>query len=341
MSFTEQKHISVALQGGGSHGAFTWGVLERLLEEKKLHLDGFCGTSAGAVNAVLLAYGLQLGNRETAKDLLNTFWSEVGSYGQFSPIQPSVFDLWFGKRGNLDYSFGYAAAEMLTNFFSPYQINPFNINPLGSILKGLVNFEKLKNCDVTKIFICATNVKKGRVKVFNTCDISLDAVMASCCIPQFNAAVEIDGEYYWDGGFMGNPPIFPLITGTNCKDILLVQINPINIPDVPTSASKIQDRISELSFNSSLMLEMRKFDLIDRLLEEGIDLGGKFRKVFMHHINPEERFGDLNMSSKMNISWDFIHYLRKNGNEYAEKWLSENFDNIGKASTCDVRENFL
>lgn len=338
---SEQKHISVALQGGGSHGAFTWGVLERLLEEKNLHLDGFCGTSAGAVNATLLAYGLQTGSRQTAQKMLEDFWTEIARLSQFSLLQPSWADLLFGKRGNMDFSLGFMATELLTNFFSPYQYNPFDINPLRSVLGKIVNFEKLKNCDVTNIFICATNVKRGKVKVFDTKEISLDAVMASCCIPQFNQAVEIDGEYYWDGGFMGNPPIFPLINGTKASDILIVQINPININEVPTSVAKIQDRINELSFNSSLMLEMRKFDLIDRLLEAGIDLGGRFRKMYVHNINPEESLGEFDLSSKLNASWDFIKFLRRIGNEYAEAWLKENFDKIGKESTCRVRETFL
>jgi NTE family protein len=341
MKVTEKKHISIALQGGGSHGAFTWGVLERLLEEENLVIDGFCGTSAGAINATLLAYGMHTGDRHTAKKLLRDFWTEVGRMSEFSPLQPSWLDNMFGKKGNLDYSFGFVSAEMMTNFFSPYQINPFNLNPLKSILAKLINFDSLQKCEITKLFICATNVRRGRVKVFKTDEITIDAVMASCCVPQFNQAVNIDGEDYWDGGFMGNPPIFPLIDGTNCKDIMIVQINAINVPEVPTSVAKIQDRISELSFNSSLMLEMRKFAFIDKLLDEGVDLGERFRKIYIHNINPEETLWELNLSSKLNTSSDFLNYLHGIGRKYANNWLKENQTSIGVRSTCPVRETFL
>lgn len=335
-----KKHLALALQGGGSHGAFTWGVLDRFLEEEDLVLDGFSGTSAGAMNATLLAYGLHSGTRQDARDLLHKFWKTVSNYALFSPLQPGPLDALIGK-GNMDYSPGFLSSEVTSIFLSPYQINPLGTNPLRNILLDLVDFESLKRCTATKIFVCATNVRRGRSKVFDLEHISVDAVLASACLPYMFKAVEIDGEDYWDGGFVGNPPIYPLIDGTDCCDVMIVQINPINLKNTPKNAPEIRDRINELSFNSSLMLEMRRIAFVDRLLDEGVDLGEKFRKIYIHNINPEEDMADLNISSKLNARWDFLLRLRDLGRSYADRWLSENFDKIGVESSCDIRKEFL
>ncbi len=337
----KEKHLAVALQGGGAHGAFTWGVLDRFLEEENLILDGFVGTSAGAMNATMLAYGLHLEGREKARELLEVFWKTNSQQAMFSPLQPSWYDKNFGKKGNMDFSLGYNLTELISLYFSPYQLNPAGYNPLKDILLKLVDFDRLKACKATQLFICATNVRRGRVKVFSLKDISVEVVLASANLPQLFHAVTIDGEDYWDGGFMGNPPIFPLIDGTNCSDIMVVQINPINIPDTPKSADEIQDRVNELSFNSSLMLEMRKIEFIERLLEEGYNPGGKFRKLHIHNINPEKDIWDLNVSSKLNATWDFLTHLRDLGRKYASEWLDANYDAIGERSTCNIRETFL
>lgn len=337
----QEKHLAVALQGGGSHGAFTWGVLDRLLDEENLFLDGFCGTSAGAMNATVLAYGLHIGGKKEAKELLEAFWRKASQYAMFSPLQPSWYDLNFGKPGNMDYSPGYYMTELLSLSTSPYQTNPNNYNPLKKILCDLVDFEKLKSCKVTKLFVCATNVRRGRAKVFNLDEISVDAVLASACLPQLFQAVTIDGEDYWDGGYMGNPPIFPLIDGTDCSDIMLVQINPINIPSTPKTADEIRDRVNELSFNSSLMLEMRRIDFVDRLLKAGFDYNGRLRSINIHNINPEVDIWDLNTSSKLNATWDFLTRMKRLGREYADNWLSAHYDKIGISSSCDVREVFM
>ena len=335
----ETKSLSLALQGGGSHGAITWGVLDRFLEEERLELEGFSGTSAGAMNAALLAYGLHIEGREKARELLHEFWKGVSDMAAFSPIQPTPWDALFGG-GNMDFSPGFMMAEVASMFISPYQANPLDINPLQDILESVIDFRSLRSCKVTKLFVCATNVRRGRARVFSLPEISCRAVMASACIPYIFKAVHIDGEDYWDGGFMGNPPIFPLIDA-GCKDIMLVQINPINIDKTPTSSTEIRDRINELSFNSSLMLEMRRIEFIDRLLDAGVDLGPKFRKIFIHNINPEKEVQPLNLSSKLNARWDFLRQLRDIGRQKADEWLAENFSRIGKESTCDVRATFL
>ncbi|NJL15233.1 MAG: patatin-like phospholipase family protein [Microscillaceae bacterium] len=336
-----EKHLALALQGGGSHGAFTWGVLDRFLEEETLKLDGFVGTSAGAMNATLLAYGLHLSGREKARELLHEFWKKASDYAYFSPLQPSWYDRAFGKKGNMDYSPGYNFVEFISLYFSPYELNPSGYNPLREILLSLVDFERLRACLATKLFVCATNVRRGRVRVFGLGEISVEAVLASANLPQLFHAVTIDGEDYWDGGFMGNPPIFPLIDGTDCNDIMIVQINPINIPDTPRSADEIQDRVNELSFNSSLMLEMRKIEFVERLMREGYNPGGKFRHLNIHNINPERDIWNLNVSSKLNATWNFLTEMRDLGRHYAQEWLDTHYDKIGMVSTCNIRETFM
>lgn len=337
----EVKHLSLALQGGGAHGAFTWGVLDRLLEQENLVLDGFVGTSAGAMNASVLAYGLHIGGREKARELLHTFWKSNSDYASRSPLQPTWMDGYFGVEGNMDYSPFYRATEVMSLFMSPYQFNPSHHNPLRKILGDIVNFEELRKCKVTKLYVCATNVRRGRAKVFDLSEMSIEAVLASACLPTLFPAITIDGEDYWDGGYMGNPPIFPLISNDQCHDIMLVQINPINIPTTPTTPEGIRDRINELSFNSSLMLEMRRVAFVDRLLKEGINLDNEFQEIRMHNINPEEDIWDLNLSSKLNASWKFLTNLRDMGRKYADQWLAKNLEHVGKKSTCDIRKTFL
>jgi NTE family protein len=333
------KKLALALQGGGSHGAITWGVLDRLLEEEDIELEGFSGTSAGAMNATVLAYGLHLEGPAKARELLDTFWRQVAEAAAFSPMQPAPWDLLFGK-GNMDYSPGFLMGETASLYVSPYMTNPFNINPLRNILEDTVDFDSLKHCSATKLYVCATNVRRGRARVFDLPEISADAVMASACLPTVFKAVTIDGEDYWDGGYMGNPPMFPLIDA-GCTDIMLVQINPINIEQTPRSSTEIRDRINELSFNSSLMLEMRRIAFVDRLLDQGIDLGEGFHKIFIHNINPEAEVQDLNMSSKLNANWQFLQQLKAVGREKAEAWLAQHKDKIGVEHSTDIRGTFL
>ncbi|WP_448530231.1 patatin-like phospholipase family protein [Raineya sp.] len=335
------KTLDLALQGGGSHGAFTWGVIERLLEDERLQIDGLCGTSAGAMNATIVAYGLMQGGRKGAIDLLYKFWKRIADEQKFSFIQPSLYERWFGDSGKLDYSPAYQVLDFFTMMFSPYQFNLLDYNPLESILENLIDFEALKSYKGCKLFVCATNVCTGRAKIFSGEEISLKAVMASACLPFLFKAVEIDGNYYWDGGYMGNPPIFPLINDTETSDILLIQINPIRIKEVPRTADEIRDRINTLSFNTSLMHEMRRVNLIQRLLQLGLNLDGKSRKINIHHINPEELMSEMSVSSKLNADWKFLLRLRAYGREAAEKWLAENYEKIGVESTCNLREVFL
>jgi len=337
----EKKHVCIALQGGGAHGAFTWGVLDRLLEEDNLVAEAMCGTSAGAVNAVTCAYGLHIGGPQKAKELMEKLWHKVALSGSFL-FKPSVFDKMFGG-GDIHNSPGFLMFNTVTQFLSPYNFNPLNYNPLRDILNDLIDFEELHLYNKKKLFICATNVKTNRAKIFTNKEISVDAVLASACLPFLFQAVEIDGEFYWDGGYMGNPPIAPLITNTNVHDILLIKINSININSVPTSARDIADRVNEISFNSSLINEMKLIHYRNELIRNGVlKTDNKTnREIFVHTISGYEALSQMSQSSKMNISWEFLLTLKEKGRQIAEKWIQTDFKEVGLKSTFDVEEHFF
>jgi NTE family protein len=341
MSSSEKiKKVGIALQGGGAHGAFTWGVLDRLLEAEYIVADAMCGTSAGAVNALVCAYGLHVGGPVKAKEMLEILWRKVAQAGSF--FQPSAFDKLFSD-GDIHNSPGYMLFNNMTQYMSPYNFNPLNYNPLRDILTDLIDFKELHMYSKKKLFICATNVKTNRAKIFSNKDITVDSVLASACLPQLFQAVEIDGEYYWDGGYMGNPPVFPLITNTNLHDIVLIKINSINISSVPTSARDIADRVNEISFNSSLINEMKLIHYRNELLRNGIlktdDKAN--REIFVHTISGYDALSQLSYSSKMNTSWDFLLSLKERGRQTASKWLESDFKQVGIKSTFDVEEHFF
>ncbi|MBS1651334.1 MAG: patatin-like phospholipase family protein [Bacteroidetes bacterium] len=337
----KNKHVGIALQGGGAHGAFTWGVLDRLLEEETLIADVMCGTSAGAINAVACAYGLHVGGPAKAKEILDKMWRKISLSGSFL-FKPGIFDKTFGN-GDIFNSPGYIWFNTLSQVFSPYNLNPFNFNPLRDIIAELIDFDELHAYNHKKLFICATNVKTNRAKIFSNKEITLDAVMASACLPFLFQAVEIEGEYYWDGGYMGNPPIFPLITNSSIRDIVLIKINSIIINSVPTTARDIADRVNEISFNSSLINEMRLIHYRNELIRNGIlKTDNKTnREIFIHTISGYDALSQLSYSSKMNTSWEFLHSLKLKGREIAEHWLEKDFAGVGIKSTFDVEEHFF
>jgi NTE family protein len=335
----KNKHVAIALQGGGAHGAFTWGVLDRLLEEEHIIADAMCGTSAGAINAVVCAYGLHKGGPIKAKELLEKLWKKLSNSGGF---KPSFIDKYW-SNGDIYNSPGYIMFNAMSQYMSPYHFNPLNYNPLRGIMEDLVDFEDLHRYKDKKVFICATNVKTNRAKIFTNKEITVDAVMASACLPLLFQAVEINGEYYWDGGYMGNPPIFPLITNTNLHDIVLIKINSINIKSVPTTARDITDRVNEISFNSSLINEMKLIHYRNELLRNGIlKTDDKVnREIFIHTISGYDTLGQMHYSSKMNTSWDFLLQLKQKGRETADRWLHNEFELVGSKSTFDVEEHFF
>ncbi|GAB3630504.1 alpha/beta hydrolase [Pandoraea terrae] len=334
------RRINIALQGGGSHGAFTWGVLDRLLEDSRIEIDGISGTSAGAMNATVLAYGLASGGREAARRALEAFWHKLAEWARFSPLQPTWMDRMMG-RGNMNLSPMWLMFDYLTRFFSPYQLNPCNVNPLRDMLSNTVDFNVLQNSSSIKLFLCATNVLTGRIRIFTNREIGIEAVMASSCLPHLFQAVEIDGEYYWDGGYMGNPPIYPLIYETDTNDVLIIRLNPIRIPDVPNTAQEILDRVNTLSFNSSLMREMRAVDFVTRLIDEGALDRTQYRRMFIHSIDAEQEMARLGVSSKFSADRKFICELFALGRERADAWLKANFDALGQRSSTDITKTFL
>jgi len=336
-----RKHVGIAIQGGGAHGAFAWGVLDRLLEEEEIVADAMCGTSAGALNAVVCAYGLHIGGTEQAKELLEKLLKKISAAGPLI-FKPGALEL-FGSNGDLYNSLGYQWFNALTQVFSPYQFNPFNYNPLKGILEDLIDFEILRKYNKKKIFVCATNVKTNRARIFTNHELSVEALLASSCLPFLFQAVEIDGEYYWDGGYMGNPPIFPLITNTTVKDIVLIKINSINIDEVPKTSREIADRVNEISFNSSLINEMKLIHYRNELIRNGILKPDNHvnREIFIHTISGYSVLHKLSYSSKMNTSWRFFLELKEHGRRIADQWLKEDFPKVGEQSTFDVETHFF
>ncbi len=335
----KKKRIGIAIQGGGAHGAFTWGILEKLLDLPDLEIAGVVGTSAGAMNASALAYGLNLGGPEKAKEVLSTFWRKISQKSKYSILKPSLLDMMINK-GDMDLSPGYNLFSIMTHIFSPYQLNPLNYNPLKEVIEEVIDFEVLKKATKTKLFLCATNVLTCKPKVFMGEELSADACMASACLPFIFQAVEIDYNAYWDGGYMGNPPIFPLIKNTDVDDILILKINPIKIKEIPKTAKDIEDRINEISFNSSLMAEMKMIHFINKLLDRGVTLEG-CRKIRFHAISADEALKDYSISSKLNASWDFISHLHDIGMRYGNEWIQESYDCIGFKDSIDVEKVFL
>ncbi|KAA0013765.1 patatin-like phospholipase family protein [Billgrantia pellis] len=333
------RKIDLALQGGGSHGALTWGVLDRLLEEEELEIDGVSGTSAGAMNAVVLADGLQRGGREGARERLHEFWRGVGHAARFSPIQPTPWD-WLAGTGSLDYSPSYLMFESLTQLVAPARLNPLGINPLRDLVRELVDFERVNACRRVKIYVTATNVRTGRAKIFRQPEISVDTVMASACLPFMFPAVMIEGEAYWDGGYSGNPALFPLVDDMGCQDLVVVQVNPLVRQALPDSARDIVNRINEITFNSSLIKELRSIQLLQQLIDaEDLEVE-RYRSMRLHLIHAEQEAEQLSASSKLNAQWDFISRLYRQGRNWADLWLEQHYDAIGYHSTFDLNAVF-
>ncbi len=337
----ETKKITLALQGGGAHGAFTWGVLDRLLEVDELEVEAISGTSAGAINTVVCAYGLHIGGAQKAKELLNQLWEKTALNGSIW-FKPSPIDAFLSK-GDIYNSPGYMFFNMLMQYVSPYTLNPFNYNPLTNILNELVDFEELHKYSKKKLFICATNVKTNRAKIFTNKEITVDAVLASSCLPFLFQAVKIGDEYYWDGGYMGNPPLSPMINNTTSQDIVLIKINSINIPHIPVTAKDIYDRVNEISFNSSLINEMKFIHYRNELIRNGIiKPDGKFnREIFIHVISGYNTLNKLGYSSKLNTSYQFLKKLKEEGRKVADEWLNNNYHKISSNSTFDIEEHFF
>jgi len=331
------RHVDLALQGGGSHGAFTWGVLDRLLEEEWLRFEGISGTSAGAMNAAVMAHGYTEGGAAGARAALKHFWSKVADAGRFSPFQRTPLDVLMG-RWTLDNSPFFVAMDMLARAVSPYLMNPGEINPLRVILEESVDFSHLADSPI-KLFITATNVRTGRGRVFRNNELSTDVLLASACLPTMFQAVEINGEPYWDGGYSGNPTITPLVRECETRDIILVQINPVERPGTPTMAYEIQNRLNEVSFNAVLLKELRMIAWLHKILTNKIsnmeEEGERWASMRIHRI-ADDIMVSLGHSSKLNTEWAFLTMLRDAGRQAAEKFLAKHAHAIGRESSFDI-----
>jgi NTE family protein len=327
--------VDLGLQGGGAHGAFTWGVLDRLLEEAWLLFDGVSGTSAGAMNAVVMADGLAAGGPRQARVALEQFWKRVSDAALLSPLRRGPLEVLTG-RWTLDYSPVFAALDIAGRVFSPYDVNPFGANPLRQILADSIDFARLARAQI-KIFVTATNVRTGRGRIFRNPDITPDVLLASACLPTLFQAVEIDGDPYWDGGYTGNPTMVPLIRECSSSDTILVQINPIERPGTPRSAREIHNRLNEVAFNAVLMKELRAAALLRKAADPGSDEGRVWAKMRVHRIASDVML-DLGYSSKLLAEWEFFQVLRDEGRKAAQAFLDAHGKDLGVRSTLDIDE---
>jgi NTE family protein len=332
---TERRQVLVdlALQGGGSHGAFTWGVLDRLLEEPWMKIEAISGTSAGAMNAVVLVDGWSKGGADGARAALDTYWRRVSRAAAFSPLQRSPLERLMG-RWTLDTTPAYLAIDLMSRVFSPYDLNPMGFNPLRQILAESIDFERLGASPI-KLFITATNVHTGRGRIFRNSQITPDVLLASACLPTMFQAVEIEGEAYWDGGFAGNPTITPLVRESDAHDTILVQINPRERLKTPRTAGEILDRLNEISFNSPLMKELRMIALLRQAADPGRGEGARWASMRTHSIMTD-KLAEFGASSKLNAEWEFLAMLKAEGRKSAGDFLTHHGADLGNRSSADL-----
>lgn len=335
------KKVCVALQGGGTHGAFTWGVLDRLLEDGRFEIEGLTGTSAGGMNAVAVAQGLMRNGKQGAREELLTLWKKISEAGEMS---------FFSNRGPIDkimgkytmyHSPGYVIFDYLSRLFSPYELNPLQIDPLKSLVVQNFDFEGLRLYKGVKVYLCATHVFTGKLRIFGLPELKAECLLASSCLPNIHAAVKVDDEYYWDGGFIGNPVFFPLIYDCVSPDIIYIQISPTHRNKLPLTAREISDRLNEIENNATVVREMRSIQFITQLIDEGHLDHKKIKRVFMHVIKNEEIFEHLGWSSKLNSEWEFLSHLFEQGRETADKWIKTHYDDVGVKSTADLETHFV
>ena len=340
MKQISKKIINLALQGGGAHGAFTWGVLEQLLLDGRLSFKTISGTSAGSMNAVVFAYGMLKGGPEKAIQLMEQFWRKISDSGRFAGFAASnTMDQFLGPMKMMAAG-AFSGFDMISKYFSPYQLNPLGVNPLKDILLSLIDFDALRQSDAINLHISATDVLKSKLKIFTGAHVTVDAVLASACLPQLFQAVNIDGSYYWDGGFMGNPSLFPLTECEATKDILIVQIDPVFRDSVPRTPDSIADRLNEISFNSPLLVELRGLHLINTLMQQGHlnEQSCGLRELHLHMVGDEKIMSGLHLESKFNPEWYMLSQLREAGKNATKKWLEVNFEHVGRKSTLDIEK---
>ncbi len=345
MKGNTKKTVNLALQGGGSHGAFTWGILDRLLEDGRIAIEGISATSAGSLNAIAYGWGAMRGGPEGARQALHDLWREISKAGAIhSPVRHWPIEKFWPAAGTATAALTFWLFTAWTRVLSPYQFNPLDFNPLREMLRRCIDFEELVRCDCVDLFISATNVRTGQVRVFRNEEITPDVILASTCLPTLFQAVEIDGEYFWDGGYMGNPSLFPLFYYTRSRDIVIVHINPLRREEIPRTAMDIENRLNEITFNASLLKELRAIAFVIKLLEEDWikdEFRGQLKDVLVHSIRADEALKDLGVATKFVSDWEFLTDLRDRGRREAGRWLEENFEHIGRRSSVDLKTQFL
>lgn len=339
-----RKKINIALQGGGAHGALAWGILDALLEDGRLEVEGFSASSAGTMNALAFAQGLYEDGADGARKKLEEFWWETSKAGAiFSPVHGNPIERMLGI-GTGENPYSYFMFDTMTRLFSPYQFNPFDVNPLKDVLNKVIDFKKICACDKMKLFVSATNVRTGKVKVFRTEELSLDVALASSCLPFLFKAVDINGEHYWDGGYTGNPALYPLFYQTDTRDIVIIHLNPLYREEIPTTAPAIMNRINEISFNDSLLKELRAVAFVKKLIEHDMirdEYKHMYKDVLVHSIRADDMMKEFSITSKFDTDWDFLCTLRDLGRAGMKDWLAKNYDNLGEVGSVNLHEEFL
>lgn len=339
------RPISLALQGGGAHGAFEWGVIDRLLDEDGLEIQAITAASAGAMNAVAFTSGMIAGGREGARACLDNFWKQVNRHGGRNVFGDT--GIWTSAFGSgvdwLKNTPGWRIAETLALSFSPYEFNPFDLNPLRDILEETIDFAALRERSPVKLYVAATAVRTSKAKIFRETELTPRHVLASACLPQVFQAVEIDGEPYWDGGFLANPPLWPLFYDPTPDDILLVSLNPFVRDETPRTPGEIMDRLNEITFNAALSSELRAIGFVQKLLDEGLlkeSARGRYRRMLLHAIKADEPLADLSLASKFNTEQSFLTDLKARGRKAADDWLGECLAHVGERSSIDLKSGF-
>ncbi len=343
----DQKIINLALQGGGSHGAFTWGVLDAFLEDSRLDFEAISATSAGAMNAAAMAQGLSQDGKEGGRAVLEKFWrgvSDAGAfYNPFAETHNAVTKFW-----NLDKNPAFAQVQSMVEGMmgsvSPYLSNPMNINPLREVLEDVINIKDIHACDCLELFITATNVRTGNPTIFGNKDVTIDSLLASATLPYFAHAIEIKGQAYWDGGYMGNPSLWPLFYNAKARDILIIHVNPVTRDDIPTEIADIDNRLNEITFNSALLKELRAIDFVKRLINEDMlkdEYKDQYKDILLHAVRAEATMQHLSAASKFNTDWAFLTQLRDKGRVEGKKWLKAHFKDVGTRSSVDIQRDYL
>lgn len=333
----KQIRINLALEGGGAHGAFTWGVLDRLLEEPHITYEGLSGASAGAMNAVVMASGYLRGGRESARDSLHDYWYAISRASRLNAIHPTALDYFIGSGKG--WSPGYLLLKAVVNSVSPYQLNPRGYNPLVPILEEHVDFERIKASRRLRLFVNATRVDTGAPRIFRNRELSARVLAASACLPMLFQAVELDDGSYWDGGYSSNPPLLPLLEHCRSRDTLVVQLSPTASPEVPTSVSAIVDRVNEIAFTSAMQQEFAAIDVMRRSVNRALlwaqPMQRRLRGLRLHHIDADAALGEMGDSSRINASWRFLKVLRDEGRHRCEQWLESHGDRLGSAASWE------